>query len=445
MKTVAASPWLSLFRELMAHIPEDPLHGAVTETSAADAVSPSNSDYPNDTIKQISFGSVAISLLRDRSLRAAFFVFTLTRAIVLVTIVLTAQFDIEHPSPAMGEGAATLSLHKVPLARILRARVGVADSNWYRDIAVDGYTRRPFSTEKHDNWAFFPLYPLALRAAYWLTGEIPLTGIALSSLFFFIALVLLHKTAGVFGLDAAAADRTIFYIAAFPISYFFSMPLTESLFLLLTIGSFYAAKRESWVMAGVLGALASATRVTGVLLLPALAVLYWQTYRTFRPQWNFLPLLLIPSGLLSFMYYLYLITGNPFAFKDITAAWGRKPGFFLLPLLEYLRDPLVLADSWDFRALNFAAAVTALICGLVLLKRRNVSLAIYTLSCSFVTLSSGLLQSQARYAMVLFPLFMVLAIAGRRPLFDQTIRTALLIMLTLMTILFCKQIGIALS
>ena len=114
------------------------------------------------------------------------------------------------------------------------------------------------------------------------------------------------------------------------------MPFTESLFLLLTVGCFYAAKREWWWTAGIIGALASATRVTGILLLPALVLLYWQTYRTLRPRTNFLPLLLIPTGLLSFMYFLYFITGNPLAFKDIAAVWGRHPKFFLLPLLDYL-------------------------------------------------------------------------------------------------------------
>ncbi len=115
------------------------------------------------------------------------------------------------------------------------------------------------------------------------------------------------------------------------------------------------------------------------------------------------------------MAYLYQITGNLFAFKDITITWGRGANFFLLPLFGYLRDPLLLASAWDFRVINFLGATVAIICGLVLLKWRQWSLALYTLASMFVSLSSSLLQSQARYAMVVFPVFMVLAIAGRRP------------------------------
>jgi hypothetical protein len=62
-----------------------------------------------------------------------------------------------------------------------------------------------------------------------------------------------------------------------------------------------------------------------------------------------------------------------------------------------------------------------------------------------VALSSGLLQSQARYAMVFFPLFIVLGVAGRRPRVDAAIRTTSLILLVLITIMFCLRLDIALS
>ena len=50
------------------------------------------------------------------------------------------------------------------------------------------------------------------------------TGMVLSHLFFFFALILLHKTALAFELDKDAANRAILYLAIFPVSYFFSLP-----------------------------------------------------------------------------------------------------------------------------------------------------------------------------------------------------------------------------
>ena len=83
--------------------------------------------------------------------------------------------------------------------------------------------------------------------------------------------------------------------------------------------------------------------------------------------------------------------------------------------------------------------------GFVLLKRRQYALATYTLLTVLVALSSALLQSQARYAMVVFPVYITLAIAGRRPKFDQVIRTIFLVLLALMSVLFAAHFTLALS
>jgi hypothetical protein len=174
-------------------------------------------------------------------------------------------------------------------------------------------------------------------------------------------------------------------------------------------------------------------------------VLYWETYRTFRPRWNFLPVLLVPAGLLSYMTFLYAATGNPLAFKDIMAAWGRRPAPFWRPLLDYAREPLLLATGWDFRAVNFFAAALAIACAAVLFKRRQFALALYTLASIIIPLSSGMLQSHERYAMVLFPVYFVVAVAARRPRLDFALRAASLVLLTLMTLLFCYRVDMALS
>lgn len=422
--------------------PPDNISNKIRQT---DRVAGATTAAPTPDSKKLNGPGVVINWLRalsrDESVRAATFAFVLTRSLILFLFILTAQIQIVDAEV----GATVITLHKIQISRIITRRVTVGDINWYRDTALLGYERRPFTAEREANWAFFPLFPLVWYLASHITGEFHFSGMAISAIFFFFALLLLHKIVLEFGWNVSDANRTVFYLAAFPVSYFFSLPLTESLFLSLTISCFYAAKREAWLLAGMLGALASATRFTGVLLLPALFLVYWQTYRTLRPRLNFLPLLLIPSGLLAFMFFLYRITGNAFAFKDIGVAWGRKPAYFPKPLFEYLADPLLLATPWDFRLMNFLAATTVLICGLVLLKWRRWSLAFYTLASMFVALSSSLLQSQARYAMVVFPAFIVLGVAGRRPRVDTAIRTTSLILLVLITIMFCLRLDISLS
>jgi Mannosyltransferase (PIG-V) len=383
-------------------------------------------------------------LLRDRSVRATLFFGVLSRVIVLI-IFLGVGWMKTAPDFFPGHMDAEISARRAP-ARVLRQQVLTADANWYVGIAEHGYQQGPFKADVPHNWAFFPLYPVMLYLVSHLTDEFALTGMALSHFFFLLALFLLHRLGLSFGLTTDAADRCLSYLAFFPTSYFFSLPLPEALFLMLTVGSFYLAKRDKWWLAGLCGAFASATRTTGVLLLPALAVLYWQTHRAPR-SWrkDVLGLLLIPAGLVCFMIYLKATTGNLFAFGDAMAAWGREGGFFLGPLFDYLRHPAAIAAHWDFRLLNFLAAVLTLIAGGVLLRRRQFGLAAYTLLSALFALSSSMLQSQARYMMVVFPVYLVLATWTGRPKVNQMVFAIFLVLFGLMTALFAAHFTLALS
>ncbi|MEJ7577168.1 MAG: mannosyltransferase family protein [Pyrinomonadaceae bacterium] len=380
--------------------------------------------------------------LLDRSVRQAFFAWALSRFVIFAVMILVAHLTVEETAFGGTVQTARISLHRTSIARSLRSVVRAGDSWWHAGIAEEGYEKRFFTAGEQHNWAFFPLYPLLLRAAARITGGYLLTGMLLSSLLFFFALVLLHKTAIAFGGDAGTADRAIFYTAFFPVSYFFSLPMTESLFLLLSVGSFYAAKRNRWWMAGSIGALASATRAPGIILLPALFVLYLQQY-CWRWRWNFLSLFIIPSGLLAFMFYLHAITLNAFAFMDVQAAWGRQGGLFLAPLYNYLRDPLEVSSVWDFKALNFIAAATSFACSFWLMRRREWSLAVYALLLVVLPLSSLSLQSLSRYTMVNFPVLLILGFAGRSTVIDQALRTAFITLLALLTALYTAHFSFA--
>jgi Gpi18-like mannosyltransferase len=386
-------------------------------------------------------------LRRSPAVRAVVYAFVLTRLLVMLVLVVGGQVNAVTTGTSDTTREMYLRLDKVPVSRVLRATVQTADVNWYHGIAAEGYERRPFDVETHHNWAFFPVFPLLWRAAGALTGELLVTGVVLSNALLLAALFLVYGAAREFGLDDSGAERAVFYLAAFPTSYFFSLPLTESLFLGLAAGSLYAARRRAWWLAGLLGALASGTRVVGVLLLPALAILHLQTYgRGFWRRPDVLWLCLVPAGLVSFMLYLHALTGNAFAFKDALVAWGRRPGFFLLTLFEYLKEPSLVAAPWDFRLLNFLAPVLALACGVALLRRREWALAAFTLLLVTAALSSNLLQSQARYAMVAFPMYFVAArVAAGRPRLDLTIRAVSLVLLALMCALFAGHFSVAMS
>ena len=188
------------------------------------------------------------------------------------------------------------------------------DTPRYLDIVQNGYSYVP--GYDRNNVAFYPLYPLTIAALAPIVGSPLVAGLLISNLCCLAALVLLYRLVLLKGGDDAVAARTVFYIAVFPTAIFFFAAYTESLFLLLSVACATFALRRQWLWAGVVGALASATRATGFLLAILVGFEWldaqgWTLSRiTERAAWENLwdglrarwvtlvPILLIPLGLL---------------------------------------------------------------------------------------------------------------------------------------------------
>ena len=168
------------------------------------------------------------------------------------------------------------------------------DANAYTGIAAHGYTTKISTT-------FFPFYPLLIRAVGWALGSYVLAGILISLVAFGVALVLLHRLTEL-ELGSTAADAAVLLLAFAPVSFFFSAIYTESLFLALALGAVYAARQDRIAVASVLAALASVTRVTGVLLVVPIALFALRDGRRPTPRLSWL--LLAPAALLGFLGYL---------------------------------------------------------------------------------------------------------------------------------------------
>ena len=146
------------------------------------------------------------------------------------------------------------------------------DAAWFLRIASSGYRDDDASP------AFLPVYPIAIRAVSWAVRDELLAALLVSNIAFLLSLIVLHALTEE-EYDRPMARRSVVLLAAFPTSFFLLAPYSESLFLLLTLVSFRAARRGGWAMSGVTGAAAAATRSAGLAMLPALAVEAW-TRRT---------------------------------------------------------------------------------------------------------------------------------------------------------------------
>ena len=388
-------------------------------------------------LRQLLYETRFVRFRQDRSIREALFAFILTRSLIFFILICVAQLTVTK-YPDIKAYDAFISLERPQVARKLREIIWHADVAHYVGLSRAGYLNAPFDVNnpRSQQFAFFPLHPLLLWLLSKVTEDVLLWGAALSNLFFFLALVFLHKLTLAFGYDEPVARRAVFYLAAFPASYFFSIPMTESLFVVLTVASFYAAKREHWWTAGVLGLFAATTRLTGVLLFPALLVLSWQMYRSLQIR-KLLGLLLIPLGLLGYMFYSWWLSGDALAFKHAEAAWGRHPSiFFLRPLINWLIGPHIVAQPWNVQLLSVAAVFLCFACIYILARRREWALALYTLMSVVLPLSSGVLQSLERYTMGFFPIFIALGVAAKSEHCDQTIRFVFVFLLGIMTALY---------
>lgn len=330
-----------------------------------------------------------------------------------------ARFDVPaltHPFGGLGD------LLLSPLARW--------DSVWFLSIANLGY-----GSAGSPRTAFFPLYPLLSRGVGELGGgseEAVLVAAYLISLSALgAALYLLHRLTEL-ELGRAAAGPTVLLLCVFPASVFLGAPYSESLFLAVSIGAFYAARTGHWAAAGAAAGAASATRSAGILLLLPLAILYWQGTdpgRRLRPHLAWLAL--VPAGLVAYAVFLAIAHGDPLAFSSAQDLWARH---FAGPFVG-IWDGLAAAfdgvrqlgsgsretvyftqaggDPFRVASVNlmlFGALVFAAVAVVGVLRRLPFAYGAYVVTALALPLSYPVtpqpLMSLPRYLVVLFPVFM---------------------------------------
>lgn len=267
--------------------------------------------------------------------REAWGVFWLSRLAILAVAVLTTCIGLPLNPPALIDvpalthpfagwpASGLLDLVFTPLARW--------DAVHYLGIAADGYAAGdPRFTFPEVRPAFFPVYPGAVRVLSGLGADEALVLIAsqvvsLGSLL--VALVLLARLVAI-EIGRRYVRPTLLLLAFFPMAFFLSAPYSESTFLALSVGAFLAARTGHWATAGVVLAVASGARVPGLLLVVPVGLLYLYGPRADRPppelssgriarlrplhrlQPDVLWLLLAPVGLALFALYLRHTVGD---------------------------------------------------------------------------------------------------------------------------------------
>lgn len=227
------------------------------------------------------------------------------------------------------------------------------DSRWFIGIAAGGY-------QSIEEMAFFPLYPALLRLVG--TEEIALAGwgLLISNAAFLGALTLLYRLAAE-EFDDEVATLALWGVAFFPTSAYFSAVYSESLFLLLLLGSFFMARREQWMVAGGLAALAALTRNSGLVIGVALWLLHAQGtgFRWRSLRWSPLVGGAMPVAAFVLVQGAFFLVGEgAMASLGSQQRFGRVPTWPWQPLLADLQGLLLL------RGIDFSDPVFTVLTGM---------------------------------------------------------------------------------
>lgn len=324
------------------------------------------------------------------------------------------------------------------------------DAGWYAQIAQSGYLNGKSS-------AFFPLFPLLMKTLSTLSGfTLKICGQGISIICFIIALWLVQILTGEDGVlrfneNKQKAGRWIACIIAFnPVSFYYTICYTESLFLMLTLLFMIAVGRNKWFIAGVTGFFAGITRNSGVFL----AIIFFLEYirsvlpdcgdsrpgkclmHYFRSFFNFirkfklsyfqmhrsfLNIFLIPMGTIAYFSYLFYRFGSLSSALSAVDQFGRSsmaPWMTLYHGIQYNIEKISTTDKpyiFNYFLLELIAVAVFIFAVFYLIRRVPLSYNLFMTASLILPLCKpaylGLVDyfaSFPRYAVTLFPYFIAI-------------------------------------
>ena len=307
------------------------------------------------------------------------------------------------------------------------------DSQQYLRIAQFGYVNQG---DAANGIVFFPFYPFLIRIITFDFNYANLSGLIISNVCSILTVVYLFKLVKL-DYNDSVAKKTILFLSIFPTAVFLSAVYTESVFLVLTIASLYYARKSNWPLAGLLGILSTLTRITGLVLVPALAVEYlyqkkWTIklnrklsldgFRAYAIKFEVLDKKLLWSmvpivGFLIYLFINFMVTGNPVAFASVQskhyfedfnplAGWKSAIGHWITA--GYPNCLMIGVYQAFFAIFGYLMIVAA-----YKLKLRP-SYQICMFSTWFFAVSTSFWLSVPRYILIVFPQFIVLALLSTR-------------------------------
>lgn len=292
------------------------------------------------------------------------------------------------------------------------------DGHWYLDVVRDGY---PHSIMENVTYfvpdaraAFFPLYPMIVRALDWLVPGGPVSVSLLVNFFLGAAFVALLGATARELFDIETARKAMIIGAFFPGSFVLSWAYSEAVLLTIATVCLMALHRRLWLLAGILAAVGTAARPNGVALVAACGVAALVAIAHDRDWRSLVAPMLAPLGFVGFMMFLRHHTDEEWAwFRVQREAWKEGTSFGATAVqrtIEFFVNPFSSPTS----ALT-AASVVAMILALWAARRHKLPLhyMAYSLTVLLLMLAPATVTARPRFLFTAFPLIIPVARALR--------------------------------
>jgi len=228
--------------------------------------------------------------------------------------------------------------------------------SWILSFAnFDGIHYLLIARRNYSQWeqAFFPLFPILIRALSYIIHNYLIAALFISNISFLIGLIIFNKLLKIWNIKTTFP---LLLLLSFPTAFFFGVVYTEGLFFMVFILSLYFLNKKQYWLAGICAILSSATRLIGIfLIIPFFfhflsekkGALNLKSLITNLKLVIFSPFL----GLFSYMAYLWKTTGDPLFFFHSQPIFGahRSTHLILLPQVYYRYIRILLTARHDFQ------------------------------------------------------------------------------------------------
>ena len=311
------------------------------------------------------------------------------------------------------------------------------DSGWYFAIATGGYGYVP---GRQSTIAFVPAYPLAMRTVAVVIGNAYVAGMvvtvasgAAAARLFFGWLSARLTPAGAW----AALGLMLLYPYAF---FLYGAVYPTGLFVLAILGAFLLLEQGHPWLAGLAGAVATAARPTGVVVVIALVVRAVERRRAAgEPVWRDAGVLLSALGLAGFCFYQWRRFGDPFTFVTVQSAWDQESGLRTWLKFRFFEDLTTLDDRNVLGTLSYLAHPVLTLGALALVprvfRRFGYGYGTYALLAVLVpAVATKNFFGMGRYLLAAFPCFAVAGeLLAERPGLAKVVYPALFVVLVALT------------